>query len=412
MKKAVFFAMLIAISFCVTAQSGDIVIGKIDTLTSTVLNEQRKIWVYVPESADENLYAKEKYPVVYLLDGDAHFYPTVGMVHQLSTVNGNTVSPKMIVVGIPNTNRMRDLTPSKPKPGDDPLMPPAMVKYAGGGENFLKFIEKELIPYIDANYPTEPFRMFIGHSLGGLMVMHTFLEKPELFNAYVSIDPSMSWHKQQLLSAIKKADFGEGYDDKTLFMGFANTLPEGMDTAMVKSQPSSPMTDIIRSILELNAHINKQNGSMNYQGKYYPDDDHGSVPFIAGYDALRFIFQNHRLTIGPSDVMNPNSDLSSKIKDHYQQLSEFYGYQKRPEESFLNTMGYQLMQMQMLDKSEDLFLLNTYFYPDRFNVYDSLGDLYVAKGDKEKAIESFEKALELNAESTLTKEKLTKLQKD
>lgn len=183
MDKLTLILLLIASSVSVSAQSNDIVIGKIDTLTSTVLNEQRKIWVYVPESADESLYTKETYPVVYLLDGDAHFYPTVGMVHQLSTVNGNTVSPKMIVAGIPNTNRMRDLSPSKPNPGDDPLMPPAMLPNTGGGENFMKFIETELIPYVEANYPTEPYRTFVGHSLGGLMVMHAFLKTPELFNA-------------------------------------------------------------------------------------------------------------------------------------------------------------------------------------------------------------------------------------
>lgn len=61
----------------------------------------------------------------------------------------------------------------------------------------------------------------------------------------------MSWHKQKLLSEIKQAEFGEEYRSKTLFMGFANTMPEGMDTTMVKSQ-SSPMTNHIRSILELN----------------------------------------------------------------------------------------------------------------------------------------------------------------
>lgn len=49
----------------------------------------------------------QRYPVVYLLDGDGHFESVVGMIQQLSQVNGNTVVPEMIVVGIPNTNRTR-----------------------------------------------------------------------------------------------------------------------------------------------------------------------------------------------------------------------------------------------------------------------------------------------------------------
>ena len=410
MKKLILFLVLILAQFCVFAQSNDIIIGKIDTIDSKILNEQRKLWIYIPQGSDENIFTKKTYPVVYLLDGDMHFFSTVGMIHQLSTVNGNTISPEMIVVGIPNTNRTRDLSPSKPSPGDDPMMPPAMLTNAGGGENLISFIESELIPYIDSKYPTEPYKTFIGHSLGGLMVMHTFLNKPELFNAYVAIDPSMSWHKQKLLKEIKKVKVGEKYKGKTLFMGFANTLPSGMDITKVKND-QSPMTAHVRSIIELNEYLNENEGPLNYLGKYYTNDDHVSVPFISGYDALRFIFKPHRLKIGPDDFMNPDSDVANKIKNHYNQLSNFFGYEKKPAEEFLNQMGYQLMSMNLFDKSEELFKLNISFYPDKFNVYDSLGDLYVAKGNKEKAIENFKKALTLNSESTFTKEKLTKLEK-
>lgn len=404
MKKLIFILILAFFQLFVFAQSNDIILGKIDTIDSKILQEQRKLWIYIPQGSDET------YPVVYLLDGDAHFFSTAGMIHQLSTVNGNTISPKMIVVGIPNTNRTRDLTPSKPSPGDEPMMPPAMLTNAGGGENFISFIESELIPYIDSKYPTEPYKTFVGHSLGGLMVMHTFLNKPDLFNAFVAIDPSMSWHKQKLLQEIKETEIGEMYENKTLFMGFANTLPSGMDTATVKTD-QSPMTAHVRSILELDEYLNKNKGPLNYLGKYYTDDDHSSVPFISGYDALRFIFKPHRLNIGLEDIMNPGSDVANKIQNHYKQLVTFFGYEKKPAEVFLNRLGYELMSMKLFDKSEEIFKLNTTYYPDKFNVYDSLGDLYVAKGDKEKAIENFKKALSLNSESTFTKEKLEKLEK-
>jgi predicted alpha/beta superfamily hydrolase len=83
---------------------------------------------------------------MYVLDGSGHFYSTVGMIHQLSKVNGNTISPEMIVVGITNTHRTRDLTPSQPQAGDDAMLPEAMRAHSGGGEKFISFIEKELIP--------------------------------------------------------------------------------------------------------------------------------------------------------------------------------------------------------------------------------------------------------------------------
>src|SRR3954469_12086884 len=81
-----------------------IILGKIDSIDSKILHEKRKVWIYVPNSAQSDIYAPAKYPVVYLLDGDGHFYSVAGMIQQLSSVNGNTICPEMIVVGIPNTD--------------------------------------------------------------------------------------------------------------------------------------------------------------------------------------------------------------------------------------------------------------------------------------------------------------------
>ena len=88
------------------AQNNNIVIGTIDTLHSSILNENRPIWVHVPGSSPNNIYSPTRYPVIYLLDGDAHFDYVVGMMHQLSQINGNMICPEMIVVGIPNTDRL------------------------------------------------------------------------------------------------------------------------------------------------------------------------------------------------------------------------------------------------------------------------------------------------------------------
>ena len=73
-------------------------------------------------------------------------------------------------------------------------------------------------------------------------------------------------------------------------------------------------------------------------------------------------------------------------------------------------VGYQLLQMNMHKKSEEIFKLNIHFYPNSFNVYDSMGDLYLAKGDNEKAKENFKKALSINSESKASQEKLEKLE--
>src|SRR5579872_5232018 len=164
--------------------SNNIVIGKIDSLYSKTLGEERKIWVHVP--GDGNSPGGQRYPVIYLLDGDAHFPSVMGMIQQLSEVNGNTACPDMIIVGIPNTDRLRDLTPTRAATGYN-RNDSNSVRNSGGGEHFTAFIEKELIPHIDSLYPTAPYRMLIGHSLGGLMVVNTLIKHPQLFNAYLAI---------------------------------------------------------------------------------------------------------------------------------------------------------------------------------------------------------------------------------
>src|SRR3954465_10697511 len=106
MRKIFLFILSAAITLSLHAQNDNkIVIGKIDSLYSKILNEERKIWVYTPDMTSGN--PNQRYPVVYLLDGDGHFPSVVGLIQQLSQVNGNNVYPEMIVVGIPNTDRTR-----------------------------------------------------------------------------------------------------------------------------------------------------------------------------------------------------------------------------------------------------------------------------------------------------------------
>ncbi|HMP31408.1 MAG TPA: alpha/beta hydrolase-fold protein, partial [Saprospiraceae bacterium] len=86
----------------------------------------------------------------YVLDGEAQFYATVGILQHLSQANGNGVLPEMIVVGIENTNRFKDLIPSV-----DTKNP----------NSFIDFLSKELIPHMDKNYKTAPYKVLVGHSL-------------------------------------------------------------------------------------------------------------------------------------------------------------------------------------------------------------------------------------------------------
>lgn len=387
--------------------SDKIIIGSVDSLHSDILGEERKIWVYVPNSANP-LYSTQKYPVVYLLDGDGHFHSVTGIIQQLSEINGNTVCPEMIVVGIPNTDRTRDLTPTHTNRtlfGDS-----SFVKTSGGGEKFTEFIEKELIPYIDAHYPTAPYRMLIGHSFGGLFTINALIHHTGLFNSFLAIDPSLWWDDQKLLKQADTVLRENRFDHKSLFLGIANTMDPGMDTLKVRKDTSKNSIHI-RSILMLKDKLTKYSkDGLKWSFKYYNKDSHGSAPLITEYDGLRFIFSNFNLT-GTNRFFEPSYPADSCVSvltRHFDQVSDEMGYKILPPEPMVNGMAYGFLQNKMFDKALALFNLNLRNYPSSFNVFDSMGDYYLARNDTANAISSFTKALSLK-EFPDTRKKLEKL---
>jgi predicted alpha/beta superfamily hydrolase len=380
-------------------------IGTIDSIYSPTLKEYRKIWVYVPDDGGGSTSAKEKYPVVYLLDGDSHFAGMVGMLQHLS---GNAICPKMIVVGIPNTDRTRDLTPTHVVGGL--YMDSASSKTSGGGENFMTFIEKELIPHIDSTYPTAPYKMLIGHSFGGLTAINSFTHHNNLFNSYIAIDPSMWWDSRKLLKQTQEALATNNYKNKSLFLGIANTMEEGMDTTRVKLDTSDGSMHI-RSILLLRDYFaqNKDKNGLKFSYKYYGDDNHGSVPFITEYDGLRSIFSFYKLDLHNSYFFDSTFKMDSFLTKHYADVSLQFGFTTKPPEDMVNSLAYNAMQQKQMTKAEHLFALNIANYPESFNVWDSMGDFYDAQGNKAQAIDNYKKALAIK-DNADTKKKLDKLQ--
>ena len=255
----IFLIAILCFPFCVFAQQRNPFISGFEkTMPSKTLGAERTVWIHLPNVFTGNQdRAKEHYPVIYLLDGDANFNDLVSMTEFMSNAG---LCPPMIVVGILHPARMTDLTfgTDKETPG-----------ITGKGENFILYVEKELMPYIDSNYSTAPYKIFIGHSVGGLTVVNTLIHHSSLFNAYVSLDGALWWNDQQIVKDAKATLENENYKGKTLFMALANRLERGMDTLNVQKD-TSENTELIRSNLELIKYIlkNKTN-QLRFQYKFY-----------------------------------------------------------------------------------------------------------------------------------------------
>jgi predicted alpha/beta superfamily hydrolase len=376
-----------------------IVIGTKEFLFSKILNEKREVWVHVPGNAKKNA-ATQRYPVVYVLDGEQHFHALSGLIHQLSATNGNTLCPEMIVVAVMNPNRPRDLTITHKT--DGPFNDPEYFKHSGGGEAFTSYIEKELIPHIDSLYPTAPYRTLVGHSLGGMIVVNALLNHTDVFNAYVALDPSLWWDDNLLVRQAKTALQEKKFKGKTFFMAIANTMNSDKDTAYWLKD-STPWSLPLRDALEL-AHLAQASTQSGLRAghAYYKRESHQSVPLMGEYDALRFIFDFHPFAVA-NRLFEPGFAADSALTAHYKMLSSKMGYTMLPPEALVNDLAHMFLEMKMLDKAESVIRLNLHNYPQSAVVHAAMGDLYAAKGDVTTALSHYKKSLSLKNDPELRK---------
>jgi uncharacterized protein len=324
------------------------------TIKSEVLGEERLILVRTPPNYERS---KERFPVLYMSDGDAHILHTSGTVNFLAR-NGR--APEMIVVGITNTDRTRDLTPTRPKavrPDGTPQFPTA-----GGADKFLKFIETELIPRVEKQYRTEPFRAFAGHSLGGLFALHAMVSRPELFNAYIAVSPSTQWDDFEVVKRVETFFDGRKDWNRTLFVTLGRE-PGGIGEGFGR------LKDVLAK---------QQVKGFAWEAAQMDDEDHGSVVLRSHYAGLRKVFEGWQV---PREQRT--GEVAGGLKDveeHYRKLSARLGYTVVMPEFQMNFFGYQLLNNGDTDDAIAALKLNVERYPESANVYDSLAEAYERAG--------------------------------
>lgn len=175
--------------------SNPITIGETREIKSDILKENRILNIYLPASYSTE--STKKYPVIYLLDGsiDEDFIHIAGLV-QFGSFSWINMIPESIIVGIANTDRKKDFTYPSTNKQDKTELPTS-----GKSAAFISFIEKELQPYIDSNFNTSSSKTIIGQSLGGLLATEILLKKPNLFDHYIIVSPSIWWDNESLLAA-------------------------------------------------------------------------------------------------------------------------------------------------------------------------------------------------------------------
>ena len=367
-------------------------VGIVDNLHSEILDESRELYVQLPVSYDpENA---EKYPVVFILDGEI-------LMSYLSAAYDNYYGgfmPEMVLVGINNgKHRTRDLTPTQ----IDTKYGMPFNEENGKSDKFLGFIETELIPYLEQKYPITNYRTLIGHSYGGLFTISTLLNRPELFANYLAIDPSLDWDNQVLLKEAKSFITTKDFSSKSLFISLGGQLHMQRPEITIENvmEDDTDFTIFARSNIEFSEIIKES--ELTTFWKFYPRELHGTIPLPSIMDGLISLFEWYQME-NTSLFNSPETSkdaLYKVIHNRENKLRSHFGYSVPPyPEDLLNMSGYMYMDMEQLDKSKMFFELAITYYPESANSYDSMADYYEAQGDKTNALKYVTKAFEISGD--------------
>lgn len=269
-----------------------IIIGNKVIIQSKILGQDRRIYVSLPSYYDGN---STHYPVIYHLDGLGFFEMISGNSKELAMFHA---IPDSIVVGINQQNRYKELK-----------LPESL--------NFLKFINYEVIPFIDKNYRTTSQRTIIGHSLGGTFVLTALLESPEIYSSYIAISPVIGIENTPKVAEFKKYFKKNNKTIKNIYIS--------------KGNEKYPYDKNIPKLVKL---LDKYVNKINWSYHKFPKKSHGSVVIPALIESLSDLYKGRIMPEINEIGLSEFSKLSqlekiggtNAIIKYYQTLSKNKGY--------------------------------------------------------------------------------------
>jgi len=364
---------------------------------SATLGDSRTVYVATPS---DYAASKDRYPVLVLLDANdrPQFASAVANVQFLASRNA---IPSLIIVGILNgKDRTHDLTPATTGAFDKRTFPTA-----GGAAPFADFITDEIMAMVRAKYRTLPSTVLAGHSFGGLLALHAAATRPGTYAGIVAMSPSLWW------------------DDSTAAIGYADSIAKSPATRRLFATSGALEPPIDITVRRFAARLETlKPATLAFGYRHYDDDNHGLTPVPSLMDGLRFVFEPVSLAKSPLMVLGPSSDSAAVMnafvatEDAYGRGARLLAMPERLPESFVNSMGYVvLQQFKFTNLAIWLLRRNAVNYPDSPNVFDSLGDGLLAAGDSSAAKAQFRHAIDLASHagtpvSDATRKKLTALE--
>lgn len=337
----------------------DITLGKYRKFHSSVLGEDRTIYVHLPDGYDSSSLS---YPVIYLLYCNSVELYFASAVSSMYPLQDRGEIPEFILIGVGDTGqRYRDYLPVPHQNGP------------GLADNFAKFFKEELIPFVDKNYRTKNYRIVAGPQSASVFGVYSLLKYPELFNAAIVSNPFNPYYKSAgVLNDLTLKNLQSlNPPNKFLFISYYSNEKDSFDdlARFVKTVDSAKPG-------KFRYHVNKSNDSGFYEDIFLKD-------------ALRMLFDKFALP----DVSKMKS--LDEFKAHYKQASEYYGFQMDIPSLIITFKVEELINARRFDEASDLLDYALNANPKDTNSLFRKAMLCTSLGDLDSAVTYYEKAHEI-----------------
>jgi hypothetical protein len=360
------FIFAILLCFTITAQV------KQEIFESFKLQERRDVQYYFPENLDDT----KKYPLILVLDANYLFDQVVATSKFYSRFHG---MPESIIVGVNQSkNDLRY---------DDCAFEPDTGLPSEKGKKFFEFLGMELIPYLDLNFSTAPFKMILGYDITANFQNYWLFKDHSLFNAYVSISPTLA-PEMETRVPIRLGSF-----DKQIFYQL-----------IVEGEPSKDTQAIMAMDKGIKA-INKE--TLHYFFDEYKGADHISVATYGIGKAFDNIFGMFK-PISPKEyktqILTSEEPVFQYLENKYKGIEDLFGFSKPVELNDIMAIYAASRKKEDFESLKPLSDLCKAQYPDSMLGFYFEGEYYEELGEPKKALKTFEKAFQMEEIDFLTKE--------
>lgn len=369
----------------ITVAQTPITVGEKYVLHSDILEGEREVWIGLPQ----NFEAEKSYPVIYVMDAEWQFDYVLSVSKELAATDK---IPAHIVVGIPKIDwrhRCKDLTFSTTQVNSagesDPQAANAFnEKSTGGGLDFLRHLQEEVVPMITDKYATNGFDVFVGHSLSGYYGAY-ILTLNTTFNAFQLYDPSI-WYNN-----------GDAIDH------FIRTKKEGFNTNVFIATAGGG-EDRQQFNIDTHERMHQTLSENGVQSEWttYEKEDHGSVRLIAFIDGMSQLYEGYSIGyIFPTDTITVLD-----AQRHYQAFSDKVNYTFECPTDAYRWIGFANHFQGKWEEALKAYELCAKAFAKDAVVNAEMADCYFQVGELDKSLEYYQNALALQPEESAFQTKL------